>query len=161
MTQINQRAEQCGYFSFMEQALTFPPAGKFTAPNESAPGCDVWDDIVTAAIYVNPCFNIYHLTDFCPFLWDELGFPSLASVSYYYVSQYHHLTSPRVQITTSTAPTSKKPSTLHPRTMPSVAMTLFSHRATSPNPPPSLLFLLSLNVPIMSSSAAACSIIYF
>lgn len=23
------------------------------------------------------CFNIYHLTDFCPFLWDELGFPSL------------------------------------------------------------------------------------
>lgn len=79
MTQINQRAEQCGYFSFMEEALTFPPAGKFTAPNESAPGCDVWDDIVTAEIYVNPCFNIYHLTDFCPFLWDELGFPSLAA----------------------------------------------------------------------------------
>lgn len=44
-------------------------------------GCDVWDDIVSAAIYVNPCFNIYHLTDFCPFLWDEMGFPSLATVS--------------------------------------------------------------------------------
>ncbi|KAK5193482.1 hypothetical protein LTR99_007033 [Exophiala xenobiotica] len=79
MTQINQRADQCGYFDFMEEALTFPPKGKFTAPNITAPGCEVWDDIVTAAIYVNPCFNIYHLTDYCPFLWDELGFPSLGN----------------------------------------------------------------------------------
>ena len=52
MTSINQRAEACGYFSFMEEALTFPPSGKFTAPNASAPGCDVWDDIVSAEIYV-------------------------------------------------------------------------------------------------------------
>jgi carboxypeptidase D len=81
MTEINQRAEDCGYFSFMEEALTFPPNGSFVAPNYTAPGCDVWDDIVTAAIYVNPCFNIYHLSDFCPFLWDVLGFPSLATVS--------------------------------------------------------------------------------
>ena len=79
MTSINQRAEECGYFTFMEEALTFPPSGKFTAPNESAPGCEVWDDIVTAAIYVNPCFNIYHLIDYCPFLWDQLGFPSLGN----------------------------------------------------------------------------------
>lgn len=78
MTQINQRAERCGYLQFMEEALTFPPAGKFTAPNDSAPGCDAWDDIVSAAIYVNPCFNVYHLIVFCPFLWDEMGFPSLA-----------------------------------------------------------------------------------
>nr|POE65967.1 carboxypeptidase cpds [Quercus suber] len=78
MTDINARAERCGYFEFMEKALTFPPQGKLpTAPNSSEPGCDVWDDIITAAVYVNPCFNIYHLTDFCPFLWDELGFPSL------------------------------------------------------------------------------------
>lgn len=98
---INARAEQCGYFSFMEEALTFPPSHKFTAPNDSAPGtlcsrfppqevpnfnqvptgCGVWDDIVAAAVYVNPCLNVYHLTDFCPFLWDELGFPSLAAVN--------------------------------------------------------------------------------
>ncbi len=38
MTQINQRADQCGYFDFMEEALTFPPKGKFTAPNVTAPG---------------------------------------------------------------------------------------------------------------------------
>lgn len=62
MTSINQRAEDCGYFDFMEKALTFPPAGKLpTAPNSSLPGCAVWDDIIAAAVYVNPCFNIYHL----------------------------------------------------------------------------------------------------
>lgn len=54
---VNQRAESCGYFSFMEEALTFPPKGKFMAPNSSAEGCEVWDDIINAAIYVNPCFN--------------------------------------------------------------------------------------------------------
>jgi len=79
MADINARAERCGYFDFMEKALTFPPAGKLpNAPNSSEPGCAVWDDIVAAAVYVNPCFNIYHLIDYCPYLWDELGFPSLA-----------------------------------------------------------------------------------
>jgi carboxypeptidase D len=36
------------------------------------------NDIVSALVRVNPCFNIYHLTDFCPYLWDQLEFPSLA-----------------------------------------------------------------------------------
>lgn len=78
MQEINERAEKCGYFEFMDYALSFPPITKLpSGPNISAPGCAVWDDIVTAAITVNPCFNFYHLTDFCPYLWDELGFPSL------------------------------------------------------------------------------------
>lgn len=82
MTYINQQAEQCGYFEFMETAFTFPPTSEFTLSNASnSDDCqNVWNDIVTAAIYVNPCFNIYHLTDFCPFLWDVTGFPSLAAV---------------------------------------------------------------------------------
>ena len=50
MTSINQRAEECGYFEFMEQALTFPPSGKFVAPNDTAPGCDVWDDVSTSSL---------------------------------------------------------------------------------------------------------------
>jgi carboxypeptidase D len=37
----------------------------------------VYDNIYNAIYLVNPCFNIYHLTDFCPYLWDEMGFPSL------------------------------------------------------------------------------------
>lgn len=35
---VNKRADSCGYTSFMKQALTFPPKGKFTAPNDRAPG---------------------------------------------------------------------------------------------------------------------------
>lgn len=79
MAEINKRASQCGYIEFMENALTYPPKGKLPpAPSSQTPGCDVWDAIISAAYYVNPCFNIYHLTDYCPYLWDEMGFPSLA-----------------------------------------------------------------------------------
>ena len=79
MAQINNASKVCGYDAFMETALTFPPNGTLpTPPSSSVPGCDVYDDILSAAILVNPCFNIYHLTDFCPYLWSELGFPSLA-----------------------------------------------------------------------------------
>jgi carboxypeptidase D len=61
----------------MDNALTFPPKGKFKEPaNATNDNCLIWEDIIAAAIYVNPCFNFYHLTDFCPFLNDELGFPS-------------------------------------------------------------------------------------
>lgn len=75
---VNARAEKCGYFEFLDNALTFPPKGTIpTAPNSSEPGYAVWDDILTAAVYVNPCFNIYHIIDFCPYLWDVLGIPSL------------------------------------------------------------------------------------
>ncbi|KKK12055.1 putative serine carboxypeptidase (CpdS) [Aspergillus rambellii] len=76
---INDRAEKCGYNTFLDEALTFPPPKTFpTAPDPSQGDCAIWDDIVEAAYYVNPCFNFYHLIDFCPYLWDEMGFPSLA-----------------------------------------------------------------------------------
>lgn len=78
MDDIVHRADKCGYFKFLEEALQFPPPHKLpTAPNSSEPGCGVYDDIIAAAVYVNPCLNIYHLTDFCPYLWDQMGFPSL------------------------------------------------------------------------------------
>ncbi|KAJ5614867.1 hypothetical protein N7528_008521 [Penicillium herquei] len=79
MTEINEKANKCGFNNFLDKALTFPPPKNFpTAPDISQDGCDVWDQIIKAATYVNPCFNMYHLSDFCPFLWDQMGFPSLA-----------------------------------------------------------------------------------
>jgi carboxypeptidase D len=30
---------------------------------------------ISAALLVNPCFNIYHVATTCPLLWDVLGFP--------------------------------------------------------------------------------------
>lgn len=80
MKHIEERNQACGFADFMTKSLVFPPSNGIlpTAPNSSEPDCDTWDQIVTAAAYINPCFNWYHIIDFCPYLWDELGFPSLA-----------------------------------------------------------------------------------
>lgn len=86
MTEINQRADKCGHTKFLEATWTFPPPKDFP-PANAGPGCDTWDDIVKAVTYINPCFNIYHLTDFCPFLWDEMGFPSQAGGPNNYFNQ--------------------------------------------------------------------------
>jgi carboxypeptidase D len=78
LAEISARADSCGYTEFFNTYVdTFPPAGPIPAAPSSRHGCDLYNDIVTALTYVNPCFNIYHLTDFCPFLNDEMGFPSL------------------------------------------------------------------------------------
>jgi len=80
MANITARADSCGFTDFFNKySYQFPPTGKIpTAPDYNAPGCDLYDDIYNAIYYVNPCFNIYHLTDFCPYVWSETGFPSLA-----------------------------------------------------------------------------------
>ena len=83
---LNEKADSCGYTAFMEQALTFPPAGKLPSV-PITDGCDVFDDFTTAAAYLNPCYNVYHIIDYCPFLWDELGFPSLAGGPNNYFNQ--------------------------------------------------------------------------
>ncbi|TAQ91157.1 hypothetical protein B7494_g509 [Chlorociboria aeruginascens] len=79
LADIVARTDSCGFTAFHDTYTTaFPPPGPIpTAPDSEAPGCDLYDDIYNAIYLVNPCFNIYHLTDFCPYLWDELGFPSL------------------------------------------------------------------------------------
>jgi carboxypeptidase D len=77
LAEIEARAESCGYTAFHDKWTSeFPPSGTIGAVGVGS-DCDLWDDIYNAIYYVNPCFNIYHLTDFCPYLWDELGFPSL------------------------------------------------------------------------------------
>jgi carboxypeptidase D len=80
MTNITARAKSCGYTDFFNTYTTsFPPPGPIPTPtNSSLPGCDLYDDIYNAIYRMNPCFNIYHLVEYCPYLNDELGFPSLA-----------------------------------------------------------------------------------
>jgi carboxypeptidase D len=76
---VNDRAEKCGFNKFLDEALTYPPPRAFPlAPDEKKDNCTLWDEIIQAAYYVNPCFNLYHLTDYCPYLWNEMGFPTLA-----------------------------------------------------------------------------------
>ena len=71
---INERADACNYTSYLNDYLTYPPPGAFPPPPDAnAQGCDVFDDIYAAALLVNPCYNVYHITDQCPFLYDPLG----------------------------------------------------------------------------------------
>lgn len=73
---IHKRADSCGYTSFLNENLVFPPKGPLpNAPNDTAPGCDLWSDIYYAISTINPCFNVYQITTTCPLLWDVLGFP--------------------------------------------------------------------------------------
>jgi carboxypeptidase D len=78
MDDIHNRSDKCGYTSFIEEALTFPPKGLLPSPpnaDYSMPGCELWNDIFNAVSLVNPCFDIYQIATTCPLLWDVLGFP--------------------------------------------------------------------------------------
>lgn len=72
---IHKRADSCGYTSFLNENLVFPPKGPLpNAPNYTAPGCSLWLDIMYAMALINPCFNFYQITTTCPFLWSVLGY---------------------------------------------------------------------------------------
>ncbi|KAK0773673.1 hypothetical protein LTR91_005437 [Friedmanniomyces endolithicus] len=78
MADIHKRADACGYTAFMDLAMTFPPTGPLPTPpnvDYSMPGCSIWNDIINAALLVNPCWDIYQVATTCPILWDVLGFP--------------------------------------------------------------------------------------
>ena len=76
MADIHQRADSCGYTAFLNDYLVYPPTGLLPSPpNANAPGCDLWDDIYSAAVEVNPCYDVYQILTTCPVLWDVLGFP--------------------------------------------------------------------------------------
>jgi carboxypeptidase D len=89
MTDVISRADSCGYTDFFNKYTTsFPPPGPIpAAPSSRGSSCDLYDAIFEAALFVNPCFNIYHLTDFCPYLWDQMGFPSLAGGPHNYFNR--------------------------------------------------------------------------
>jgi carboxypeptidase D len=75
---IREQADACGYTSYLEKHLVFPPDGPLPeAPNVNADvvGCDLWGDIYFAASQANPCFNYYQVATTCPILWDVMGFP--------------------------------------------------------------------------------------
>ncbi|KAK7431293.1 hypothetical protein QQZ08_002064 [Neonectria magnoliae] len=71
--------EHCNYSTYLETYGTFPPPGPFPVlpdPSEDRSGnstCDILDLAYAAALDANPCFNIYHITDTCPFTYSQLG----------------------------------------------------------------------------------------
>jgi len=78
LAHLDSVAAACNYSGYMKKHVTYPPRGLLPLPGTSIgfdPGCDVWDEIFNAALLVNPAFNIYHIFDTWPILWDVLGFP--------------------------------------------------------------------------------------
>lgn len=77
MKDIHERADACGYTEYLETYLTFPPPSKLQTPanNSKVEGCGLWEDILNAVFYTNPCFDVYAIATTCPLLWDVLGFP--------------------------------------------------------------------------------------
>jgi carboxypeptidase D len=50
----------------MKKYVTYPPSGPLPLPGTSTdpdPSCDVWDEIVDAALLVNPAVNYHHIFD--------------------------------------------------------------------------------------------------
>ncbi|KJZ76867.1 Carboxypeptidase cpdS [Hirsutella minnesotensis 3608] len=79
---MNKKADECGYTDFMAKALTYPPSGKL--PSISTPAdvdCRLRTKIFSAAGAANRCFTPYHITEFCPWTWNQLGdgFPGNAA----------------------------------------------------------------------------------
>ncbi|CUS14441.1 unnamed protein product [Tuber aestivum] len=77
MDRLHDMADKCGYTSYLNENMLFPPRGPLpTPPHIFTPEeCDVWRAALRAATLVNPCFNVYHITTTCPILWDVLGYP--------------------------------------------------------------------------------------
>lgn len=61
-------AERCGFAGYVEKYVTFPPPrGPFPLPGdgrvEVSPECNVWDEIMYAALAINPAFNVFRVFD--------------------------------------------------------------------------------------------------
>jgi carboxypeptidase D len=77
-TALNSMADYCGFTQYLDRYLKFPPPpGPFPATRGSEPGCDARKESGMAASAANPCWNVYHITDYCPVKWDVLGHASL------------------------------------------------------------------------------------
>lgn len=60
--QLHNISDACGYTSFLENNLAFPPKGPLPTPpypNDDNDTCNTWEMVYEAASLINPCFDIY------------------------------------------------------------------------------------------------------
>ncbi|KZV84913.1 alpha/beta-hydrolase [Exidia glandulosa HHB12029] len=81
MAQLEAAADACGYTSYLDDFVTFPPAGMLPLPVgtngtfNAIASCRLHSQIQRAVNLINPSFNTYRVTDTFPTLWSVLGFP--------------------------------------------------------------------------------------
>ncbi|KAF2867529.1 serine carboxypeptidase-like protein [Massariosphaeria phaeospora] len=78
MTQMRERQDQCNYTDYWDTYFQFPPPSgpQPVLPdpfNSDTYACDMFDNFYAAILEVNPCFNIYHITETCPHPFSQLG----------------------------------------------------------------------------------------
>ncbi|KAF2677492.1 serine carboxypeptidase-like protein [Lentithecium fluviatile CBS 122367] len=78
LDQMRERQEFCNYTSYWDTYFKFPPPeGPFPVlpdPFDSDEyTCDMFDNFYGAILEVNPCFNIYHISETCPHPFSQLG----------------------------------------------------------------------------------------
>lgn len=73
---LQQEANKTGIANYAATHLNYPPKGKIPIPQSFLDSpFDPFDELITAATDVNPCFNIYNIEYKCPSVKDPLGFP--------------------------------------------------------------------------------------
>ncbi|KAF2162034.1 hypothetical protein M409DRAFT_27414 [Zasmidium cellare ATCC 36951] len=75
---IDEDNHRCRLDAYLNKYLSYPPPGR-PWPKVKISGCDAVADFDSIASVINPCFNPYHVLDYCPVLWDVLGFPGAVS----------------------------------------------------------------------------------
>jgi carboxypeptidase D len=78
MDTIRQHQKDCGYEDYLNKYFTFPatqgPIPVLTDPYSTENGtCGQFDNFYRAILQVNPCFNVYHITETCPHPFSQLG----------------------------------------------------------------------------------------
>lgn len=88
LDKIRTTDAECGYSSLLDNHLVYPPISHLPSalPEVSENGTvteectSLWWWILEAALRLNPCFDMYHITASCPRVSDVLGF--LAGIDY-------------------------------------------------------------------------------
>ncbi|CAK7223431.1 hypothetical protein SCUCBS95973_005177 [Sporothrix curviconia] len=83
VAKIHERDAVCGYTDYLNEYLVYPPVGQQPnvitgqeADGSTKPECGaLYNDIVYAALTINPCWDVYQVATICPLQWDVLGFP--------------------------------------------------------------------------------------
>ena len=72
MSDLHARAKECSLTRYMDDHLLFPPPKQlfrelvWQNTTWAEQECGMLVDVMLAAKLVNPCLNIYHITDACP-----------------------------------------------------------------------------------------------
>ncbi|KAK5173546.1 uncharacterized protein LTR77_002227 [Saxophila tyrrhenica] len=70
---IKATSAKCGFDSYLDKYLSYPPPGPQSPSGAYDPKCDIWSEMAAAWFLVNPCQNIYNIADGCPIPNDPLA----------------------------------------------------------------------------------------